>query len=150
MALGRDLGTPNLVVAGLSLWVHRREYDSAPDYWDSNWLNVTVRCRYPGAEVWAEGTFLRTDEIDAFRAGCMRLDESVVGAAELVCLEPNLAVHLEADRLGHVKVRIRLTHDHLQQSHEFLDQIDQTFLGPIVRQCADLLSRFPVVGSPNA
>jgi hypothetical protein len=45
------LGAPDLQIAGLRLWVHDRQFPMADDYWDGNWLQVTVHCGAPGASV---------------------------------------------------------------------------------------------------
>jgi len=142
----RDLGQPDLRLAGLSIWVHNREFDEATDYWDANWLHVTSRCSYPDADVWASGSYLRTNELEELFAGCLRLQQQFDAAASLTCIEPNLSVNLLGDGRGHIKVTIRLTTDHLTQTHEFLDEIDQTHLVGIIADCKCLLQRYPIRG----
>jgi hypothetical protein len=36
----------------------------------------------------------------------------------------------------------------MTERHEFELQIDQTYLGPILRSSEEILRRFPIVGSP--
>ena len=149
MRVLKDMGPPDLRLAHLSLWVHGRERDEAADYWDGNWLRVTARCSSPEAEVWAAGTFLRTDEIQGLSNACARLSVSLGGEAALECMEPNLSVQLRGDGRGGIAVRVTLTPDHLRQQHEFLDDIDQTYLPAIIADCTRLLERYPVRGSTN-
>src|SRR3989442_15039991 len=54
-----SLGPANLKVAGLELWVHDRRSPDAQDYWEGNWLILTVRCAPEGATIWATGPLLR-------------------------------------------------------------------------------------------
>ena len=58
-----SLGAPQLKVAGLELWVHDRRSPQAQDYWEGNWLVVTVRCAAHGATIWTTGPMLRVPDL---------------------------------------------------------------------------------------
>jgi hypothetical protein len=139
------LGEPDIRVAGLSLWTRAREFPNATDRWDGNWLQIVAYCSYPGAKVIVDGPFLRTDEIRKFGAQCATLHSTLVGQAHLDCMEPYLSVVLTGNSRGHVAVEIELTPNHLNQRHEFRDQMDQSYLPAIVADCTRVLERFPVV-----
>ena len=47
------LGEPALRIAGFQLWVHGYQFPDSNDYWDGNWLRVTVHCGAAGASVCA-------------------------------------------------------------------------------------------------
>src|SRR5260370_41681997 len=66
----RELGEPNLPLAGLRLWARAREFPESTDRWDGNWLQTIALCVYPGGEVVVEGPFLRTDELHNFADQC--------------------------------------------------------------------------------
>ena len=144
------LGDPAFQVGGLRVWVQDREFPDAMDYWDGNWLDVTAYCQYPGANVWHQGTFVRTDELLDFLMECERLHATLTGQAALNCMEPNLHVELLALAHGQVTLKVALTSDHLSQRHEFEEQIDQSYLPGIISACRILLQRFPVVGSRDS
>ncbi|MFC4159857.1 hypothetical protein [Chitinimonas lacunae] len=38
------LGEPDLLIAGLRVWIHGSQFPNAVDYWDGNWLRVTAYC----------------------------------------------------------------------------------------------------------
>jgi hypothetical protein len=50
-----QLGSPNIRIAGLQIWVHSRQFPASEDYGDANWLNVTVHFGAQGADVWSSG-----------------------------------------------------------------------------------------------
>lgn len=64
-------------------------------------------------------------------------------------MEPNLEVAIEADARGQAAVTIRITPDHLNQSHEFIFSIDQTYFKPAIVQCRKILSDYPIKGTPG-
>lgn len=144
--LNRD-ARPNLEIAGLQLWVQGRAFPEAQDYWDGNWLKVTARYVAGLSSVEVSGPFVRVNEIDTFLRQLLGLYQSLQGQAELDCLEPELAVELIAVTGGHIRVAIDITPDHLNESHRFLSEFDQTYLPPIIAQCQAILEGFPLRGA---
>jgi hypothetical protein len=102
----------------------------ADDYWDGNWLQVTVHCAAPGARVWVTGPILHVPEVAHFLRGIEALHASLQGEATLPCMEPELAVTLTAERLGHITMVVAITPDHLAQAHRFTFHLDQSYLPP--------------------
>jgi len=142
-----DLGQPNLSVLGLSIWIHSREYENLSDYWDGNWLTVTILCAAEGAKVTAHGSILRVTEINEFYNQLIELDKSLTGAAEIDCIEPNFALKVNSKgSLGELEMDINITPNHLTQEHSFTFKIDQSFLKKLLSQCKGILTKYPVVG----
>jgi len=142
-----DRSEADLQIAGLRLWVHGRQFPEAEDYWDGNWLNITAECVYPGSWVEVSGPVVHVREVQQLLEGCERLYATLEGAAGLECMEPNLRVKLAmGDKAGHIKVSIALTPEHLTESHQYEDWIDQTFLPPIIAACRRVLDRYPTRG----
>ena len=142
------LGPPDLQVAGLRLWVHGRQFPTADDYWDGNWLHVTVHCAAPGASVWVSGPLIHLSEITHFVRGVEVLHTALQGEATLPCMEPEFAVTLMAEELGHMKMVVTITPDHLAQAHRFTFALDQTYLPPVIASCRTLLRQYPIKGHP--
>jgi hypothetical protein len=140
----RTLGQPDLRMGGVSVWIRGREFPDASDYWDGNWLDVTVYCRYPGARVWCAGPVLRVPEVQGFLATCEALHRSLSGHATLACLEPNLNVHMVGTSRGSITMRVTMAPNHLQR-HEFEEEIDQSYLPTIISECRAILRRFPIL-----
>ena len=68
-------------------------------------------------------------------------------SAALDPLEPELAVSLEvADCLGHVRVQVEITPDHLAQSHKMEFDLDQSYLPDIIKQCSAIVREYPIRG----
>ena len=142
------LGTPDLQIAGLRLWVHGRQFPMADDYWDGNWLHVTVHCCAPGASVWVTGPILHVPDIAHFLRGIEAIHTSLQGEVTLPCMEPELAVTLTAEGLGHITVVVAITPDHLAQAHRFTFTLDQSYLPPVIDSCRTILQQYPVKGQP--
>ena len=135
---------PNLQIGGLKLWVRGRQFPSAQDYWDGNWLKVTARCDSASSTVSAAGPIVHLGELVQFLEECERLYESLSGIAKLDCMEPNLSVTLMAKTSGHIDVRIHITPNCMLERHEFNESFDQTFLPPIISQCREILIEHPL------
>lgn len=136
---------PDLKILGFELWVHGYEFPDALDAWDGNWLRVTAHLEAPGARVTVTGTVLDTVSFARFSKDLRRLQTTMSGDATLESHEPNIKVVLSAaDRIGHLAVVIEITPDHLTQQHRIEFEADQTFLGPLIKQCDAILSRLPV------
>ena len=140
------LGAPNLHIAGLRLWVHGRQFPMADDYWDGNWLHVTVHCAAPRARVWITGPILHVPEMAHFLRGVEAIHASLQGEAILPCIEPELAVTLTAERLGHMTTVVAITPDHLSQVHRFTFALDQSYLLQVIDSCRTILRQYPMKG----
>jgi hypothetical protein len=142
-----DLGEPDLKIAGFQLWVHGRQYPDSEDYYDGNWLRVTVHCDGLGASVWAQGAILMTTDIAGFGDQCAAMLQGSAKSAIMDPFEPELKVSLETtDRLGHICTQIEITPNNLTQSHWFGFEVDQSYLPDIIQKCADIVKKYPIRG----
>jgi hypothetical protein len=140
---------PDLTIAGLKLWIVGRQFEDNHDYWDGNWLRVEAVCASQVSRVSASGPILHLPEIARFRDACSRLNATLTGRAELECLEPNLAVRIAAiGPRGRISVTIDLTGDHHLETHQFRDEIDQSYLSDILLDLNSIMKTYPVRGEP--
>jgi hypothetical protein len=139
-----QLGEPHLVIGGLRVWIHGRQFPQSLDYWDGNWLRVTAYCIYPDSMVRAHGTIIHLGEVFGLLRECERLYETLQGRAALRCIEPNLAVEINAETGGRIRVKLSITPDHMIESHSFEEEMDQTYLPPIIRSCQAILADLPI------
>lgn len=142
-----NLGTPDLKIAGLQLWLHGWQFPNARDDSDATWLTVTAHCGGEGADVWAYGSFLQIDDIERFGKEAEALFHQRSSQAGLEPLEPTIqAIIRQLDKTGHLVLEVRLTPDHLTQAHLFRFEIDQSYLPLLVKECHAILERFPADG----
>lgn len=142
-----DLGEPALKVAGFQLWVRGREFPESENHYDGNWLRVTAHCGASGASVWAQGAILMVTDIASFGDQCAAVLTGDSKSADLEPLEPAVKVSLEAaDRLGHIRVQVEITPDHLAQAHRFEFHVDQSYLPGIIQQCTAIVKEYPIRG----
>jgi len=92
------MNEPDLKLAGLKIWIHGRQFPDATDFWDGNWLPVSVLCQYPSARVEFDGPIIHFGEIEGFLRGLEDLYKNLKGKSALECTEPNLrlALHRQA------------------------------------------------------
>ena len=151
------LGTSDLKMGGVQIWVHGEERALSAEAYDANWLRVTAHCGADGASVWASGTILTTSSFERFGDACQELYESLKGTASLESYEPNLVAKVSAlvakvsaaDRPGHIELTVEITPDHASQFHRFRFDLDKTHAFDIARQCDDIVERFPNLQAPK-
>lgn len=139
-----ELGEPQLVIGGLRVWIHGRQFPQSLDYWDGNWLRVTAYCIYPDSIVRAHGAIIHLGEVFGLLRECEQLYQTLQGSAGLRCIEPNIAVEFNAETGGRIKVKLSITPDHMIESHSFEEEMDQTYLPPIIGSCQAILADFPI------
>ncbi len=142
-----SLGPAHLKVAGLELWVHDRRSPEAQDYWEGNWLVVTVRCAAEGATVWTTGPMLRVPDLVRWADALERLhaQRGPEGVATLTSDEPNLtAVVRSTDRAGELQLVVDITPDPLTQEHRLRFAAERSALPDLVQQCRGIVKAYPV------
>ena len=143
----KKLGAPDIELAGLQIWIHGRQFPADPDFWDGNWLNVTVHCGANGASVWTNGAILRLSELDDWLVALETLNETLSGEANLNTIESAFNVKLKAESLGQITMEVEISPDPLAQQHHFEFGIDQSYLGRVIESCRKALKNFPIVGN---
>jgi hypothetical protein len=141
-----NLGTPDIEIAGLEIWVHGNQFPGSGDYWDGNWMNITAKCTSKNAIVWVSGSILHLPDLLHLMTTSEQLYKNLKGKAELPCIEPELYVKLEATNLGQINMTIEITPDHLNQEHRFAFEIDQSYLPKLISGCKKVLNRYSVKG----
>jgi hypothetical protein len=126
----------------LSIWILQRQFPDATDNWDGNWLNIIVHCSNLGASVTVSGSILRLEEIKEWSQAIEVMDRELKGTAQLLTIEPNLAITLECNQRGQITAKCQITPDQLTQTHEFIFEIDQSYLKGIVSQCRKVLQTY--------
>jgi hypothetical protein len=142
-----QLGTPDINLNGLQIWVHGRQFPDATDYWDGNWLKITAHCGTDSADVWSNGPILNLPALVSWLAELEELERSLTGEANLVPLEPDLCMKLTADELGHVLMEVQITPDKVTQEHTFRFELDQSYLIPLIESCRKIIAEYPVRGT---
>jgi hypothetical protein len=97
--------SPSAIVIGadsserLSMHVTRREFPEASDYWDGNWVYVTIQIR-AGAFHGEYEALLRTNELASFRDQLGALHATLNGSATFETMEHWLRVDIQGDGRG--------------------------------------------------
>jgi hypothetical protein len=140
-----ELGDPSLSIGPLRIWLHARQFEDQQDYWDANWLYITAYCSSPAAKVIATGPILHLGEVLCWRERLAALYQKLTGTAELPTIEPNLSVTISL-KDGAGQLRIGITEDHLQETHTFSLDCDQSHLPALIRDLDRALIEFPIRG----
>jgi hypothetical protein len=93
------------------------------------------------------GNIIHLSEIFGLLQGAEQLFKELKGKAELHCIEPYLLVEVEAKKHGQIEMTVRITPDNLSQKHEFLFNIDQSYLPNLISECKEVLEKYPIKGS---
>ncbi len=141
-----NLGRPDIKIAGLAIWIHGYQFPDSNDYYDGNWLRASAICSSAGSIVQITGSFICLQDIVHLMDTSEKLYSRLKGKAELPCIEPELHVLLEINKLGQIEMIVNITPDHLNQEHRFVFPIDQSFLPDLISNCQSVLNEYPVRG----
>ena len=142
-----SLGEPSLAIAGFQLWVHGYEKPDRTDGTDGEWLLVTAHAASGEASVWVSGAIVWLPDLKLFGEECDALRQGQAAVAELPKMEPNLSISIRpVDKLGHFRVTVEITPEHLTQEHRFSFEIDPSQLAAISKACQAIVRKFPVRG----
>ena len=145
--INEELGPHSIHLQGLKIWVHGRQYPSAVDYWDANWLLVTVQCESNGAEVWITGPLIHSSEIEQWANAAERMLTTLEGEANLDCDEPELSVKLLVTQPRQILMTVDISPQRRTQQHRFHFDLDQSYLDGLIRECRTILASYPITGT---
>jgi hypothetical protein len=140
------LGTPDLQLGQLEIWIHGRQFPEATDYWDGNWLMVTVRCHTQTAMVWTSGPIIHLSELVRWIKSTEQMHDTLTGEANLACMEPELDVEMKMNKLSHIEVKVEITSYSPREHHLLNFEIDQSYLPDFVKDGRRVLAKFPIRG----
>jgi hypothetical protein len=143
-----DLGEPDVRLEGLKLWIHGRQFPDLTDYWDGNWLIVTVEYSSNEAIVRTNGPILHLSDLSGWLEKLRDLNRELKGEANLEPIEPMISVKLKAELLGHILVNVSITPDVLHEGHWFEFEVDQSYLPMLISSLESVHEKFPVRGKP--
>lgn len=147
--LSEQLDTPDIQIAGVSIWVHQRQFPESEDFWDVNWLIITACCKAPSTQVSTYGPLIHLTEIERLLTECRQLLASLSGQAGLRCMEPEFDLTMEMQAGGRLTLEVEITPKQLAQRHWFQFEIDQTYLPGLIRDCQKVLEKYPLKHVPN-
>jgi hypothetical protein len=140
------LGEPDIKISGLEIWIHGNQFPDENDYWDGNWMDITARCTSKNACVWVSGNILHLPDFEYLLVTSQKLYEILKGEAELPCIEPELSVKLKASSLGQIEMTVDITPDQLNQKHNFVFEIDQSYLPNLISSCKKVIDKYKIKG----
>jgi hypothetical protein len=126
-----------------------RRYPDAEDFWDGNWLDTMVEFRV-GQFSGTVGTLLRADELQSFRRQIHQQHTSLGGTAVLESLENWLTLRLRMTGSGGIEVDGELI-DQPGYGNKLtftMSAIDQSYLPRLLDELDEVLTHFPVRGTP--
>jgi hypothetical protein len=130
----------------LEVWVVSRS--DAADYWDGNWVTCDVRLSAGGFRGRFSANF-RTNELEVFADEVRTLQHDLKSTARFDTMEEQLRLVLEGDGRGHIACTGE-ARDEAGTGNilKFELNVDQTQLFGTMTQLDELVSRYPVRGSP--
>lgn len=143
------LGMPDLEIAGLSIWIHNREFPENKCYWDGNWLNVSVYCEKDSSIVRATGSIIHLSEIEIWLKETEVMSRKLEGESSLQCMEPNLYIRIQMKERVKAEMLVDITADNSNKHHNFIFEIEQSNIPKLIDQLNNVLKKYPVRGSEN-
>jgi hypothetical protein len=130
----------------LSISILGYSHPQSEDYWDGNWIRVSVSVEVTPFSGDVSGD-LRLEELQDLAVRLQDMYDNLSGTVVFTTMEDWLKLEIQIDKLGHVHVRGSLK-DYRNPSTTltFVMEFDQTHLLPLIKQLKATLSRFPIRG----
>jgi hypothetical protein len=139
---------PDFRLSNLMIWVHNREFPDNKDYWDGNWLNVTIVCGNANSETNIYGPYMRSDEFLELKNTLITLDNSTgVSSLEFGTMEPYLFITFK-NSLTNKEMEINIKDDTTGKPQRFLFKLSHEQLISCIKQIDQILQMFPIIGTP--
>ncbi len=142
-----NLKKPSLKILGFQMWVHGREFPDSQDYWDGNWLNVTVHCGRLNSDVWFTGSIVHLSELNRLKEDIEKLCITFKGVIILDTMEPYLRIEFETTSKENIAMKVTFTPDHMYEDHHYLFELDENQLRSCGEQLRNILVDYPI-GNP--
>jgi hypothetical protein len=139
---------PDIQIAGLQIWVHGRQFSHEWDYWDINWVNVTIHCGNQDSDVWVTGPNIFLTEIKELGDILEKYQHSLSSKTTFKTMEPYLSIEFEAKEDEIIEMKVNLTSNPMIDSHQYIFEIKQSQLCSFVEEISKTLKSYPIKGSP--
>jgi hypothetical protein len=139
---------PDLRLSNLMICVHGREFPDNKDYWDGNWLYVTIICGDNSSEVNIYGPYMRSDEFLELKNILITLDNSTeVSSLEFGTMEPYLSITFK-NSLINKEMEINIKNDTTVRPQTFIFKLSNEQLVSGIEQIDKILQLYPIIGTP--
>ena len=143
----KDLREPDLSFSGFKMWIFGRQFPESSDSWDGNWLVARAFCESIGSQTLVQGPIIHLSEIHQWLADLKKLHAAVQGEAALQCMEPYLKAKVVLDKIGNGELIVNITPDHLKEKHEFIFEVDQSYLPKVISDLKAIIENYPIKGT---
>lgn len=124
--------------------VHGYERGPTGDYYDDNWVRVSVRVSVGAFSGSFDATFLAPEFVE-FREGLSLLYESLKGVARFSTLEQQLSLELTGDGRGHIALKgLAIDAAGIGNRLEFVLALNQGHLSSALKGLDEIIGSFPV------
>lgn len=133
----------------LSISVRGRAYRQSKDYWDGNWLLVTVII-HAGKFTGEVPGMLRAEELAQFSRALQELQKAQRDSLAFTTAEGWLGFQVEADKPGSLRLAGTVNDDVSApyNSLRFAFPVNSAVLAPALKQLARAVTEYPVIGKP--
>lgn len=142
----KRIGKADISLAGLSIWIHGRQFEESHDFWDGNWLRATVHVGVGPSQVWASGPIIHLSELLDWADKLRQLYDRTCGEATMKCTEPNLSVNVSLGETGSGEARTEITPDNMTEGHWFVQTIDQSHLPAVIQGIEEVNRKYLLRG----
>ncbi len=124
--------------------IHGYEREPTGEYFDDNWVNVSVHLSVGSFSGHYTATFLTSDFV-SFHDNLLILHQSLKAIARFSTLEEQLSLELTGDGCGHITLKgLAIDAPGTGNRLNFELALDQSYLPLALRELHDIVSRFPV------
>jgi hypothetical protein len=124
---------PDLQLDKLKIWISGKQLEENDVA--EKWFNIIALCESLSSKVLIQGSILCLSDIKSWIKESTSIYENLKGDANLSCIEDNLNIMLKMQSLGNISMEVSITPDPVQEYHNYIFSIDQSYLAYSDENC---------------
>lgn len=118
------------------------------DYWDANWVVVDICYSLKGMiDVTINGTQIHLSDLNLWLVQLLNLDQTLIGNADLNCMDENLTIKMSINKTGNLKVEVTIRNQPYIDQCRFTFDSDQSQIRPLIASLNRMFEEFPLRGT---
>jgi hypothetical protein len=144
----RRLGNPEIDFRGLQIWIHGRQFpEFTGEYWDDNWLRVTVHFSSDNSRfLLYNEPVIHLEDLYGLQLKLVALKKCGDHTADVEFIEPYLHFKFDLKSKGE---ELRLLFEiPVAEKHEYIIDVSRDDLKLLLNQLDNVLVKYPLIGKP--
>jgi hypothetical protein len=148
--LNDNLEKQDFILGGLQIWIHGRQYPDKTDYWDGNWLVVTIHCGSSSSDVWVKNEpALHLSQLKQWMIQLDLLSNAKEKEITFDDIEPYLKMNLKMEADNSFKFMVEVAPCSIGKTYTYLFSLCKNDIEQAVSDLRKISMNYPLIGKAS-